>query len=149
MIRQRTKIVCTLGPASSDPRVLRRLIEAGANVFRLNMSHGTLDEHAALIRAIRRAARSLNQPTGILVDRFRPEAPVLALRHAWENACSQTLAWGVEPVVVPLSPKRGIAMIESWLRRNGVKKRRDYLVLLQSTKGRDFAGSDLLRIIHL
>src|SRR5262245_50782758 len=43
----RTKIVATLGPASSDPAILRMMVEAGVDVFRLNFSHGTHQEHTA------------------------------------------------------------------------------------------------------
>ena len=49
----RTKIVATIGPASRAPAVLRRLIEAGVNVFRLNFSHGTHEEHSAVLADIR------------------------------------------------------------------------------------------------
>ena len=51
--RRRTKIVATLGPASSSPEVLSRLFHAGADVFRLNFSHGTHEDHAARIAMIR------------------------------------------------------------------------------------------------
>ncbi len=46
----KTKIICTIGPASRDPQILRRLMDAGMNVCRLNFSHGTQDEHGALIK---------------------------------------------------------------------------------------------------
>ena len=49
----RTKIVATVGPASRDPAVLREMVEAGVDVFRLNFSHGTHDEHAATSGPIR------------------------------------------------------------------------------------------------
>ena len=49
----RTKIVCTIGPASSSPEVIRRLIENGMSVARLNFSHGTHGEHKEKIRIIR------------------------------------------------------------------------------------------------
>ncbi len=45
--RRRTKIIATLGPASSTPEVLNRLFQGGADVFRLNFSHGTHDDHAS------------------------------------------------------------------------------------------------------
>ena len=51
--RRRTKIVATLGPASSSPEVIARLFHAGADIFRLNFSHGTHDDHAARIAMIR------------------------------------------------------------------------------------------------
>ena len=51
--RRRTKIIATLGPASSSPEVLTRLFQAGADVFRLNFSHGTHEDHAARFAMIR------------------------------------------------------------------------------------------------
>ena len=56
----KTKIICTIGPASRAPEVLAQLIQAGMNVCRLNFSHGTHAEHAALIRDIRAVAEHLN-----------------------------------------------------------------------------------------
>ena len=53
MLTNRTKIVATVGPASWSPPVLRQLIEAGVDVFRLNFSHGTHDEHSAILADIR------------------------------------------------------------------------------------------------
>jgi len=52
-----TKIVATLGPASESPDVLRLLLKAGVDVFRLNFSHGTPVEHARRLRLLRRVAR--------------------------------------------------------------------------------------------
>ena len=71
--QRRTKIVATVGPASSTPDRLRALIEAGVNVFRLNMSHGTHAEHAAVISAIRAVAAELGSWTGILADLCGPK----------------------------------------------------------------------------
>ena len=64
----RTKIVCTLGPATATPDVLRSLMEAGLNVARLNFSHGTHDEHARVIAMVREAAAALGRPVAILGD---------------------------------------------------------------------------------
>jgi pyruvate kinase len=64
----RTKIVCTLGPATATPEVLRSLMEAGLNVARLNFSHGTHEEHARTIAMVRAAAEELNRPIAILGD---------------------------------------------------------------------------------
>lgn len=71
--QRRTKIVATVGPASSSPEVLRALIEAGATTFRLNFSHGTHDDHQRSIRLIRQISFELNQPVGILQDLQGPK----------------------------------------------------------------------------
>ena len=56
---KRTKIVCTLGPATSSTAMIEKLIMAGMNVARLNLSHGTLDEHAHFVKKIRDLSRRL------------------------------------------------------------------------------------------
>ncbi|GAX89472.1 pyruvate kinase [Effusibacillus lacus] len=65
---RRTKIVCTIGPASESVEVLTQLIENGMNVARLNFSHGTYEEHAARIRNIREASRIVGKMVAILLD---------------------------------------------------------------------------------
>jgi pyruvate kinase len=65
---QHTKIVCTLGPASADSRVIERLIRAGMDVARLNMSHGTKEEHAHSIKIVRELNRRLESHVAILMD---------------------------------------------------------------------------------
>ncbi len=64
----RTKIVCTIGPASRSPDALERLVAAGMDVARLNFSHGTHEEHAAVIAALRRIASGVRRPIAILQD---------------------------------------------------------------------------------
>lgn len=77
MRRQRnTKIVATLGPASSDYETIRALHEAGADVFRLNMSHGSHDEIRERHRIIRRIERDLDSVIGILADLQGPKLRV-------------------------------------------------------------------------
>ncbi|MBE9127294.1 MULTISPECIES: pyruvate kinase [unclassified Coleofasciculus] len=71
--RRRTKIVATIGPATSSPEVLKELIKAGATTLRLNFSHGTHDDHQRSIRLIRQTAFELNQPVGILQDLQGPK----------------------------------------------------------------------------
>ncbi len=68
-----TKIVVTLGPATDPPGVLARLLESGVDVFRLNASHGTQEEHAARITAVREAARQAGVYAGILLDLQGPK----------------------------------------------------------------------------
>ena len=70
---RRTKIVATIGPATSSPEVLRALIEAGATTLRLNFSHGTHEDHQRSIRLIRQLSFELNQPVGILQDLQGPK----------------------------------------------------------------------------
>jgi len=53
-MNRRTKIVATVGPASSSETMLRKLAEAGVNVFRLNFSHGTADDHRERVKSIRK-----------------------------------------------------------------------------------------------
>ena len=74
--RRRTRIVATLGPASSTPEVLARLFQAGADVFRLNFSHGTHDDHAARIAMIRDLEAKFDRPIGILADVQGPKLRV-------------------------------------------------------------------------
>ena len=62
------KIVATLGPASSTPEMILALFEAGADVFRLNFSHGTHKDHEARFEAIRRIETMTGRPIGILMD---------------------------------------------------------------------------------
>jgi pyruvate kinase len=68
-----TKIVATLGPASDSPERLIGLFKAGVDVFRLNVSHGTLQDHARRIEAIRRIASELGSHAGILLDLQGPK----------------------------------------------------------------------------
>jgi len=66
--KRRTKIVCTIGPATGSVAVLERLIKAGMNIARLNLSHGTHHEHARYIQAIRKLSQRLGVNVAILVD---------------------------------------------------------------------------------
>lgn len=70
---RRAKIVATLGPASSDPAVMARLFDAGADVFRINMSHTSQDRMREVVAAIRRIERDRGRPIGILVDLQGPK----------------------------------------------------------------------------
>ncbi|ANU11393.1 pyruvate kinase [Planococcus antarcticus DSM 14505] len=78
---RKTKIVCTIGPASESPELLDRLIKAGMNVARLNFSHGNHEEHALRIKRIREAADKAGKIVGILLDTKGPEIRT----HQMEN----------------------------------------------------------------
>lgn len=70
---RRTKIICTIGPASNSEELLEELIEAGMNVARLNFSHGTHDQHALVIQRIRMIAKRLGKTIAILQDLQGPK----------------------------------------------------------------------------
>jgi pyruvate kinase len=78
---RRTRIISTVGPASSQPDQLRSLILAGTDAFRLNFSHGTREEHATVCARIRAAAAELDRPMAILQDLAGPKIRIGALEH--------------------------------------------------------------------
>lgn len=82
MHRERNvKIVATLGPASSTPDRIRALVEAGADVFRLNFSHGSHDDHLARIHAVRALEQETGRPIGLLADLQGPKLRIGAFRE--------------------------------------------------------------------
>ena len=70
---RKTKIVCTLGPSSSDEKTLRDMLEAGMNVARLNFSHGTHEGHGKTIDLFRKVRDELGVPAAVLLDTKGPE----------------------------------------------------------------------------
>jgi pyruvate kinase len=64
----RTKLVCTLGPASASPSLIQGLVRAGTSVFRLNFSHGAPEEHARMVQLVREAEHTTGKPLAVLVD---------------------------------------------------------------------------------
>ena len=73
---RRTKIVATLGPASSSPERIRELMQAGVDVFRVNFSHGTADVHRTNVQRVREAADELGRTVGVLQDLQGPKIRV-------------------------------------------------------------------------
>ncbi len=73
---RRVKILATLGPASSDQATIARLFEAGADVFRINMSHSTHDMMRERVATIRAVEKQFGRPIGILVDLQGPKLRV-------------------------------------------------------------------------
>ncbi|MCX5996287.1 MAG: pyruvate kinase [Chloroflexi bacterium] len=65
---RKTKIVCTMGPSSIAPAVVKSLLEAGMNVARINASHGTMEEHAQYVEILRREAKKKKLPLALLLD---------------------------------------------------------------------------------
>ena len=78
---RKTKIVCTIGPASRQRKTIEKLARAGMNVARINLSHGTLAEHKNVIKDIREVARTLNIPIAILLDLPGPKIRTGALQN--------------------------------------------------------------------
>ncbi len=77
--RKLVRIVATVGPSCRDSETLRRMILAGADVFRMNFSHGNYDEHEAGLAAIREAARSAGRTIAVLQDLCGPKIRVGAM----------------------------------------------------------------------
>jgi pyruvate kinase len=70
---RQTKIVATLGPASNTKEMIRALFDAGADMFRLNFSHGTHDDHRARLNLIREIEKEVNHPIPVLADLQGPK----------------------------------------------------------------------------
>ena len=77
----KTKIVCTIGPASRSPEILERLVRAGMDVARLNFSHGTQAEHGRTIADLRKIARRLGRPVAVLQDLAGPKIRIGPVRN--------------------------------------------------------------------
>ena len=97
---RKTKIVCTIGPASESPEVLEQLIEAGMNVARLNFSHGNHEEHGERIKRIREASKKTGKIVGILLDTKGPEIRTHQMENdAIELVSGQALAISMTEVL--------------------------------------------------
>ena len=70
---RRAKIVATLGPATSSYESLKSIIEAGVDVARMNLSHGSYDVHEEVYRNVRKAAKDVGKPVAVLVDLQGPK----------------------------------------------------------------------------
>ncbi len=94
----RTKVVATVGPACRSPEMLRQLIQAGVDVFRFNMAHGSHEEHARSIATLRRLSQEQQQVVAVLVDLAGPKVRLLPLSPGQvELAADQQVLLGGEP----------------------------------------------------
>ena len=104
----RTKIVCTLGPASDDENTLRAFIQAGMAVARINFSHGSHEEHARRIESVRRTASDLGRAVAILADLQGPKLrvgllpPEGVVLTEGETVCLVGQPSSTEPAAIPL-----------------------------------------------
>lgn len=81
---RKTKIVCTLGPASRDEKTMRKMLKSGMDVARINLSHGTHEYHAESIETFRRVRDSLDMPAAVLLDTKGPEIRVGKFKNGKE-----------------------------------------------------------------
>ena len=93
MPHRATKIVATLGPASSDPALLMAMITAGVNVVRLNFSHGKAEDHIARAELVRAMADKVGKTVALMADHARQITPK-------PYAVTTPLSW-------PFHPRRG------------------------------------------
>ncbi|MEZ4180369.1 MAG: pyruvate kinase [Candidatus Doudnabacteria bacterium] len=91
---KRTKIICTIGPASQDKKILTKMIENGMNVARLNFSHGSYDNHLLLMDNIRSIAKKLDKPVAILQDLQGPKIRIGDLLKPVTIKKNQTVVLG-------------------------------------------------------
>lgn len=92
----RTKVVCTLGPATSSPEVITALVRGGMDLARVNMSHGDRADHTKAIAAVRTAAEEMGRPVAILVDLAGPKIRVGQLAQAVELTVGTTVVMAPE-----------------------------------------------------
>ncbi|MGI6123484.1 MAG: pyruvate kinase [Acetivibrionales bacterium] len=80
---RKTKIICTVGPAVDDENILRKLIEEGMDVARLNFSHGSHEEHLKRIMAIKKIREEMGKPVALLLDTKGPEVRLGQFEDGW------------------------------------------------------------------
>ena len=96
----RTKVVCTLGPASSSPEVILEMVKWGMDLARVNMSHGSRDDHRASMAAVRAASAEVGRPVGIMVDLSGPKIRVGELDAPMQLEAGQTVVMAPEDIAV-------------------------------------------------
>lgn len=93
MMRIHSKIVCTLGPASSSPEIIEDMLKAGMDVARLNLSYGNFEEHSRTIKIVRSVSEKLGEPAGVMLDlpgyKRRSGSIVDVFKDQLEFACEQ------------------------------------------------------------
>ncbi len=95
---KKTKIVCTLGPASRDPKVLKQMINAGMDVARLNFSHGNHEEKKELIDIVRGLSKELNKPIMIFADLSGPKIRLGAIDGVKHIKTGDKISLSLNPV---------------------------------------------------
>jgi len=98
-MEKRTKILATIGPASQDIKTLEDMILSGANLFRLNFSHGNHEYHKTTIKNIRQAMKNLNKNVGILQDISGPKVRVGDLEYPFELKKGDIITFKTEEII--------------------------------------------------
>lgn len=160
-MRTRTKIICTLGPASNSYEKIVQLIDAGMNVARINMSHGGYDRHKQTIDYLKNARAEKGIPLAIMLDTKGPEVRVGILSNPIELKKGDTLKITqnpkegeitLEPFEVIHDVKEGgeILFDDGYIEGKVVKKKKDHLIIeilnagvLKSQKGVNLPNADL------
>ncbi len=109
-----TKILATLGPASDAPETVARLVEAGVSLFRLNFSHGSLDDHARRLATVRTVAKEMRRPLAVLGDLPGPKIRVGRIAEPGvhvEAGTEVVLRLGLEEATTETDPRSGERVI--------------------------------------
>lgn len=160
-MRTRTKIICTLGPATNSYEMIMQLIDAGMNVARINMSHGGYDQHKQTIDFLKKARKEKGIPLAIMLDTKGPEVRVGVLPKPIELKKGDSLIIRekpkegditIEPFKVIHDVKEGgtILFDDGYIETKVTQKKKDHLVLevlnpgvLKSQKGVNLPNADL------
>ncbi|MCB1110107.1 MAG: pyruvate kinase [Chlamydiia bacterium] len=160
-MRTRTKIICTLGPATNSYEKIVQLIDAGMNVARINMSHGGYDKHLQTIEFLKKARKEKEIPLAIMLDTKGPEVRVgalpapLVLEKGAHLKISQNPGEGeitLEPIQVIKDIKMGAEVLfdDGYITSKVVEKHPDFLVVeiqnpgvLKSQKGVNIPHAEL------
>ena len=81
----KTKVVCSIGPASASVETIEKMIDAGMSTARFNMSHGTHQSHSELINAVKMARKNKNKPIAIMIDTKGPEIRIKQFKNGSVN----------------------------------------------------------------
>ena len=84
----RTKIICTLGPATSEPDVIGQLVRGGMDVARLNMAHGDRNSHRRMIESVRAAAEDVERPIAVLERKADLVVCIVSQNEPWPVSIS-------------------------------------------------------------
>ncbi len=149
---KKTKIVCTLGPASGSVKIITEMVKAGMNVARLNFSHGDYQSHEQLIRNVRVVAEKLNTPVAIIQDLHGPKIRVKNLKKPLDVKIGQTVIIGkdfdLDAEVVKSIRARQHILIEDGLIEMEVQKisgKKVFCTVLSPGKIQDKKGVNLPR----